>query len=141
MNRIRIKCRSLTRGVAIGEALVSMQPFGFWGELDPYTGIVTDVHHEWYGRCIAGKILIFPYSRGSTGSGGVIVEAYRRGKAPAAIVNLKTDFILLSGPLSIEVFYDGRLPVVDKPEADIFSIVTEGSRVKVDGDKGFIEIL
>ncbi|MCS7113507.1 MAG: DUF126 domain-containing protein [Nitrososphaerota archaeon] len=140
MSGVRVRCRSLTRGVAVGEALVSMQPFGFWGELDPHTGLVTDVHHEWYGRCVAGKILIFPYGRGSTGSGGVIVEAYRRGKAPAAIVNLKTDFILLSGPLSVEVFYGGRLPVVDRPEADIFSMVKNGCKVKVDGDRGFIEI-
>jgi predicted aconitase with swiveling domain len=138
---IRVKCRGLTRGVAVGEALVSRQPFGFWGEVDPYTGIVTDIHHEWYGQCIAGKILIFPYGRGSTGSGGIIVEAYRRGKAPAAIVNLKTDFILLSGPLSIEVLYGGRLPVVDRPERDVFAIVKSGSIVKVDGDEGFIEIL
>jgi predicted aconitase with swiveling domain len=141
VNSIKIRCRRLTRGVAVGEALVSRQPFGFWGEVDPYTGIVTDIHHEWYGQCIAGKVLIFPYGRGSTGSGGIIVEAYRRGKAPTAIVNMKTDFILLSGPLSIEVLYGGRLPVVDRPEKDVFGIVRSGSIVKVDGDKGFIEIL
>lgn len=136
-----MKCRGLTGGVAVGEALVSVQPFGFWGELDPYTGVVTDVHHEWCGKCVAGKILVFPWGRGSTGSGGVLVEAYRRGKAPSAIVNLKTDFILLSGPLSVEVFYGGRIPVVDSPEVDVFRFVRTGSRLRVDGDNGFIEIL
>lgn len=138
---MKVKCRGLTGGVAVGEALVSVQPFGFWGELDPYTGVVTDVHHEWCGKCVAGKILVFPWGRGSTGSGGVLVEAYRRGKAPSAIVNLKTDFILLSGPLSVEVFYGGRIPVVDSPEVDVFRFVRTGSRLRVDGDNGFIEIL
>jgi hypothetical protein len=139
--KLKVKCRGLMGGVAVGEALVSKQPFGFWGELDPYTGIVTDVHHEWCGKCVAGKILVFPAGRGSTGSGGIFVQAFKSGKSPAAIVTVEEmDLALLSGPLSVEAFYGVKIPVVDKPEADILGLVSTGDTVKVDGDRGLITI-
>ncbi len=141
MRKLRFRCRPLVRGVAKGEALVSSQPFGFWGEVDPYTGYVIDVHHEWYGKNIAGKVLVFPKGRGSTGSGGILVQAFTCGKAPIAIVNIETDFIILSGPLFIAEFYGKYIPVVDKPEKDPIKVISTGDIVLVDGDRGIVEVI
>ncbi len=137
---VRIRCRPLVEGIAEGEAMVSRMPFGFWGEVDPATGSVIDVHHEWYGRNIRGKVLVFPKGRGSTGSGGVFVEAFRQGNAPKAIVNLVTEPLILAGPLSVAVLYGVLIPVVDTPSEDPFNVIHDGDWVKVDGYRGVVEV-
>jgi len=138
--RIIVRCRGLVGGRAEGEALVSSQPLGFWGELDPGTGVVTDVHHEWRGREVTGKVLVFPRGRGSTGGAGIFLEAVRRGRAPAALVNVETEMILLAGPILAAKFYGRVIPVVDRPERDPTALIEAGDHVVVDGDRGIIEV-
>ncbi|MGB9637158.1 MAG: aconitase X swivel domain-containing protein, partial [Thermoplasmata archaeon] len=58
--------RGIYPGIVKGTAIVSRTPVSFYGGVDPKTGIVIENGHELAGKCIAGKILVFPNGKGST---------------------------------------------------------------------------
>jgi predicted aconitase with swiveling domain len=141
MSRRRIlKGRSITHGKASGEAVVSRSAFGFYGAVDPVTGIVSDKRHELYGRKIAGKVLVFPKGRGSTAGAIYMLELARCGTAPAAIINRLTEPILATGAILAEKFYGTTIPVIDSLDADPIALLSDGDHVTVDADGGEVRI-
>ena len=77
---IIIKGRGIFKGVAKGEALVMKQPFSFLGGVNPDTGIIIERGHELEGQSVAGKILLFPKGKGSTGGSYVLMEMKLKGE-------------------------------------------------------------
>jgi hypothetical protein len=135
-----LKGRSITHGKVTAEAVVSKSAFGFYGAVDPQTGVVCDKRHELYGRQIAGKVLVFPEGRGSTGGALYMLELARCGTAPAAIVNTVTEPILAAGAILAEKFYKTVIPVIDNLDPDAISELTDGIRVTVDADRGEVSV-
>ncbi len=135
-----LKGRSVTHGKVTAEAVVSKSAFGFYGAVDPKTGVVCDKRHELYGKQIAGKVLVFPEGRGSTGGALYILELARCGTAPAAMVNIVTEPILATGAILSEKFYNTVIPVVDNLNPEAISNLTDGTRVTVDADAGEVRI-
>ncbi len=135
-----LKGRGITRGKASGLAVVSKSAFGFYGAVDPKTGIVSDKRHELYGRKIAGAVLVFPEGRGSTGGAIYMLELARCGTAPAAIVNRLTEPILATGAILAEKFYRTTIPVIDSLDGDSLALLSDGDHVTVDADKGEVTI-
>lgn len=140
MVRIRMKGRGITSGVAEGIAMVSDEPLGFSPGLDPLTGKIADNTHAWFGQSAKGKILIFPYGKGSSTGGIFILEATRLGNVPLAVVNLRTDPVVAGGFIIANIIYDKRIPVVDRFDEDPTKIIKTGDRVKVDGNNGTVEV-
>lgn len=138
--RTILKGRSITRGKASGEAVVSKSAFGFYGAVDPRTGIVSDKRHELYGRKIAGKVLIFPEGRGSTGGAIYMLELARCGTAPAAIINRVTEPILATGAILAEKFYRTTIPVIDRLDCDPITVLSDGDFIIVDADRGEVTV-
>ena len=62
----KIQGKGIVGGKACGRAVVSERPFGFFGGVNPKTGVVIDKWHELYGESIKGKVFIYPEGRGST---------------------------------------------------------------------------
>ena len=119
MESLRIKCKYAATAIKIKvPVLYSEDPFSFWGGVDRETGIVTDRRHGNYGECMTGKAFVFPFGKGSSGAGTTLMEMARSGTAPAAIVNITTDSILLTGSLIAKYCYDKLLPVVNLSEED-----------------------
>jgi len=113
-------------GHAEGEALVSPEPIGFLGGVDPDTGVVTEAGHPLEGECVAGRVLIFPTGKGSTVGSYTLYRLARARLAPAAIVNAEADPVVAVGAIIAEI------PMVD--QVDISRIHT-GDRVQVrDGE-------
>ena len=137
---IRIRCERVSRGISEGETVVTSQPMCLYDSLDPVTGYIVNRRHELYGKCVSGRILFFPYGTGSSTSAATILEASRRGKAPSAIINLETEPIIAVGALLAERLYGNTIPIVHKPEVDPTEIIRHHS-IRVNGDKGFIQIL
>ena len=48
----KLKGRVVVEGTAEGEAIVSSQPFGFFGGVDPTTGLIIDAWHDLSGENI-----------------------------------------------------------------------------------------
>ncbi len=132
MKITRIRCNPLLRGIAKGTALVTSQPICFWGGLDPKTGIITERDHELKGQCVTGTILVFPTGKGSSTTSAILLESVRRRTAPAAIVNTKTEPILVVGAIIAENLYGQTIPIVDSPEIDPTTNIQSGEWVEVD---------
>ena len=78
----KIQGKGIVGGKAKGRAIVSERPFGFFGGVNPKTGVVIDKWHELYGESIKGKVFIYPEGRGSTVGAAIILELARTGCAP-----------------------------------------------------------
>ena len=135
MGRIaRFKGRSIVGGTGKGTALVTNQPLSFFGEVDPSTGNIVSQKSDIKGECVSGRVLIFPHGRGSTVGSYVIFALKENGTAPCAIINEETEIIIAAG-CSL-----ANIPLVDRINDFTTSIVRNGDIVKVDGNKGWIEI-
>jgi len=64
---ITLRGRKVVGGVAEGEALVTRDRISGWGGVDPRTGTIVETRHELRGRSFAGKVLVFPGAKGSSG--------------------------------------------------------------------------
>jgi len=125
-----MKGRSIYPGKVEGEALVSREPLGFYGCVNPRTGVVIEKGHELEGKSVSGKILVFPCGKGSTVGSYVIYGLAANGVAPKAIINKETETIVATGAIL------GGIPCVDK--VDISEIRT-GDTLKVDAEAGTVE--
>ena len=83
--------RAIVAGEAEGEALVTHDALSFWGGYDFHTGEIIDRHHPLAGVRAAGRILAVPFSKGSSTTTAVLLEAVRAGTAPAAILTTGVD--------------------------------------------------
>ena len=81
---IEIQGSGVGKGIITGEALVTTEPISFNNGVDPTTGLVIEVGHSLKGQSVAGKILVFPVGKGSTGGSYVLYDLADRGLAPAA---------------------------------------------------------
>ena len=123
----------MASGCASGAALVTKEPISFLGNVNPETGIVVDPDHELYGSCIAGKVLIFPGGKGSTVGSYVIYQLKKRGLAPAAMINIRSEPIVAVGAII------SGIPLVDRVPDSIL-VLKDGVLVTVDSDKEIVQI-
>ena len=139
MKKIAFKGRGITGGIAEGEAMVSQQAFGFSHGLEPDTGRISDESHEWQGKNVRGKVLVFPFGKGSTSGGLYILEAVKLGNAPAAVINLEVDPVTAGGFIIAKILYGIEIPVIDRVTPDPIKAIKTGDRVRVDASQGTIE--
>jgi predicted aconitase with swiveling domain len=84
---IFLRGRSASKGKAEGVALVSRDMIAFGGTPDLETGIVREPNHCLLGQNIAGRVLVYPTGKGSTGDPYSCFFLTRYGNAPKAIIN------------------------------------------------------
>lgn len=113
---VTFRGRGLVEGRGRGPLLISEEPISFYGGVDPFTGRLVEKSHELYGRVIAGTILVFPYGKGSTVGSYTLLRLAKRGKAPAGIVNLSSEPIVVTGCLL------GGIPLMDNPHPNPFEL-------------------
>ena len=134
MEKIVLKGRGTIGGCAEGEAIVTRDAISGWGGINCMTGEVTEPRHELFKKSFSGKVLVFPGAKGS--SGWSIHFHYCRllKTAPVAIVYTTTTAKIASGLVVM------RVPAVTALDKDPLEIIETGDWVKVDGDKGIVEI-
>ena len=129
-NRL-IAGRPVVAGAATGEALVTAEALSFWGGYDFRTGEIIDQHHSLAGVCAAGRILAVPFSKGSSTTTAVLLEAVRAGTAPAAILTTGVDAFFALASIVAGLMYGRSFPVVALDADDFASLVT-GTRLVVE---------
>lgn len=137
----RFRGRGCAGGVCEAEAIVALEPFGFWQGIDPASGEIINRRHPLLGANLAGKAFVFTFGRGSTGNPGIFLEAVRNGVAPAAMINVRAEPMITLCSILAEEFYGLRIPVIDRLEAAFYATVKSGDRLRVDGATGEVEIL
>jgi len=120
-------------GQAQGAALVSSEPLSFWGGYDWKTGEIIDRRHPLSGSIAAGRILVVPFTRGSSTTTAVLLEAIRAGTAPAAILTTEADFFFALASVVADELYAKPLPLIALAAADFASLRT-GDQVTITGD-------
>jgi predicted aconitase with swiveling domain len=134
MNKIILRGRKVYGGIGEGEALVTKGSLGGYGTFNFDTGNVVDVNHDWLGENVVGKILVFRTAQGSS-AWSIAHQALRfTGNAPQAYI------IKEINPQTALGAVVGRVPSMTDLEQDPTKIISTGDWVKVDADKGLVEI-
>lgn len=124
MGQLIIQGKPFIAGSARGLALVSQEPLSFWGGYDWKTGEITDRRHPLSGAIAKGKILAIPFTRGSSTSTAVLLEAIRAGTAPNAIITTATDFFFALASVVADELYHSPIPMVAVSESDFAQLQT-----------------
>jgi len=111
-------------GTAAGEALVSAEPLSFWGGYSAQTGEIIDRRHPLSGQQAAGKILVLPFTRGSSTTTAIFLEAVRAGVAPAGLVTDRPDVFLTLASVVAEEMYGRAVPIVALRPDDFRALAT-----------------
>jgi hypothetical protein len=131
MEKIVLQGRMIVEGLAEGKAIVTREPLSFMGSVNPKTGYIIEKGHELEGRCLKGKIFVFPSTKGSTGGSYMLYEAVKQGVGPLGIVNVVAESVCVIGAIVSD------LPMVD--EVDIAKIA-DGDYIRLDATRGIVEV-
>lgn len=130
----RLTGRVVIAGEAEGPVLYSDEPLSFWGGYDAANGRITDPHHPLAGKTGAGQVLVLPATRGSSTTAAVLLEAIRRGTAPAALITRGVDAFVALAAFVGEEMYPAVPPIV-AVDADAFRAIAAWPRLSVrDGE-------
>ena len=127
--------RKVVGGVAEGEALVTRDRISGWGGIDPRTGTVVETRHELRGQSFAGKVLVFPGAKGSSGWSAMFHMTRLMNVAPAAFLfNEMTTKMALGAVVT-------HSPAMTGFDRDPLDCIETGDWVRVDADRGVVEII
>lgn len=131
--KIILKGRKVIGGVAEGEALVSKMPLMGWGNVDARGGFTKERNHPLFEVPFKGKVLVFTEPRGS---GGFVGYGASRefGTNPAAFLYRKGNNLTVFAAMNMKV------PTVTDFDQDPTEVIETGDYVRVDGDKGIVEV-
>jgi predicted aconitase with swiveling domain len=131
---MKIKGKSVTKGMTEGDAIVTRMPISFTGGMDPNSGIIREPNHELEGQSVAGKILVFPAGKGSTTGSWQFYATYKRGNAPKGIINVKAE-----GVVAVSAIITGT-PMMHQLENDPLECISTGDFVRINADEGYVEV-
>jgi uncharacterized protein len=131
---ITIRGRKVVGGVAEGEALVSPDRISGWGGVDPRSGSIVETRHALRGQSFAGKVLVFPGAKGSSGWSAQFHMTRVLGTGPAAwLFNEMTTKVALGTVVS-------HAPAMTDFDRDPLTLIKSGDHVRVDADAGVVTI-
>src|SRR5210317_1298830 len=131
---MEIAATCILPGTNRGQLLSTRQPISFWGCVDPVTGNISDRRHELFGESISEKVLVFPFGKGSSTGSLMILELLRLNLAPAAIINIRTEPLLATGPVVGKHFYGKTFPIVNVAKPD-FKLLKTGIYAEIVSQK------
>jgi predicted aconitase with swiveling domain len=133
MAEIILQGKIIIQGKARGKALVSNEPISFWGGYDWKSGEIIDRRHALSGSIAKDKILAVPFTRGSSTTTAVLLEAIRAKTAPAAIITTDADFFFALASVVADELYASPLPLVALAEGD-FAQLRTGDEIQIIDD-------
>ena len=126
--------RPVIPGRVRGALLVSHTPLSFWGGYDYHTGEIIDRRHPLAGMCAAGRVLAVPFTRGSSTTTAVLLEAIRAGTAPVAILTTGVDTFFALAAVVADELYGAPVPLVALAAEDFAQLATGlVAQVEIDG--------
>jgi len=104
--------------------LVTTQPLSFYGGIDPATGKVIERGHELLGKSVRGRVLVFPYGKGSTVGSYILYRLSKKGMDPSGIINEECETIVAVGAII------SGIPCVDRID---LNKIKPDVRLSIDG--------
>ena len=129
-----LKGHGVGKGSAEGEAIVSREMISN-DFINPTNGIYNEKGHELDGRKVGGKVLVFPVAKGSSVVTHSLLVAKKMGNAPVAMIFDRAN------PIQVHSAILSEIPAVYNAEKSVVDVIDNGAMVRVDADKGTVEIL
>jgi len=123
--------RVLSSGQVSGELLLSSRALSFYGGVDLETGCVAEAGHPLEGKCLAGKVVVFPTGKGSTVGSYALYRLAKTDLAPAALIMVEAEPIITTGAIL------GEIPCVDRFPLESLELAITGR--KNNSMTGFLE--
>ncbi|MBF9044358.1 DUF126 domain-containing protein [Rhodobacterales bacterium HKCCE4037] len=133
-SKIVMRGRGVVPGKARAEALVTRQTISGWGGINEREGSVIELRHELRGQSFAGKVLVFPGAKGSSGWSAYFHMCRLNGTAPAAMIFTRMTTKMALGAVVT------RVPAITDLDGDPFEMIETGDLVEVDADEGIVTI-
>ena len=131
---VRIRGRKVVGGATEGEALVTRDAVSGWGGVNALKGEIIETHHELRGQSFAGKILVFPGAKGSSGWSVAFHTARIAGKAPLGLLfNVMTTKAALGAVVL-------RVPSMTDFDIDPLDNIETGDWVRIDADNETVSV-
>lgn len=132
--KIVLRGRTVVGGRSQGIALVTTQTISGWGGINERDGSIIERRHELVGQSFAGKILVFPGAKGSSGWSAFFHMTRINGVAPAAMLFTRMTTKIALGAVVT------RVPAMTDFDQDVFCAIRTGDHVEVDADQGIITV-
>ena len=131
---VLIRGRKVVGGVCEGEALVTRQAISGWGGVNALKGEIIETHHELRGQSFAGKVLVFPGAKGSSGWSVAFHTSRLAGKAPLGMLyNITTTKSALGAVVL-------RVPSMTDFDIDPLTQIETGDWVRIDADRETVSV-
>jgi len=127
-----LKGHGVGEGVAEGEAIVTSQLIS---NDNLSSGVYHEKGHELDGVEVKGKVLVFPTDKGGSFVAHSLMGAKMSDVAPAAMVYDRVNSRMVDSALL------ARVPSVHSIEKSVVKAIKTGDKVRVDAEKGTVEIL
>lgn len=132
--KLTIHADGIGKGKVRGEAMVFNQAFGFNNGVESTTGVIIEPSHPFEGENIAGRVMVFPVGKGSAAGSYVLYDLGQRKTAPAAIINTRSDTIIVIGCIM------GKIPMLHRCDIDPVANIKTGDIVEIDIEAGIIKV-
>ena len=134
MAKLTLQGKVIIPGEARGKALVSHEPLSLWGGYDWRTGEIIDRRHDLSGSIAKNRVLAIPFTRGSSTTTAVLLEAIRASTAPAAILTTDIDFFFALASVVADELYRSSLPLVALAESNFRRLKSDDEiELRMDG--------
>lgn len=108
-----------------GVALVASDNFSARYDLDRINGVFSRPTHALFGQNYVGKILVLNAAKGGVATAWMLREMAARGMAPAALL------LNFANPIMAQGAAFGGVPLMDRFDGDVTTLVRSGERLKV----------
>ena len=132
---IVLKGRKVVGGRTEGEALVTSETISGWGGINERSGAIIERRHELRGVSFAGKVLVFPGAKGSSGWSAYFHMTRLNGVQPAAMIFTRMTTKIALGAVVT------RVPAVTDLDRDPLLVIETGDWVTVDADAGTVTVI
>ncbi len=129
------KCHKISDGCVEAQVTISKDDIMFY-LIRPEDGVMIEPAHDFTGRSMAKKILMFPSGKGSSVvQADGLFQLMKRGNNPVGMIVERPETVLVTSAIVFEV------PMVDQVDPDFYKEIKEGDTIKLDATKEEITIL
>lgn len=113
-----------------GIALVAQDNFSARYDLDRISGVFSRPAHKLYGQNYNGRVLVLNAAKGGVATAWMLREMTARGVTPMALL------LNFANPIMAQGAAFGDVPLMDRFEGDVTTLIRSGDRVQVRPSKG-----
>lgn len=118
-----------------GEALVADDNFSARYDLNRIEGVFSRPTHKLFGQNYVGKVLVLNIAKGGVATAWMFREMASRNMAPAALL------LNFANPIIAQGAAFGSIPLIDRFEENITSLIKSGDRLEIDPPSGHVRLL